>query len=79
MLYDPIYGAYTELYAGLSPDVNASHNGTYSKLSPFLHSLYPVIVAIDYAILLIMDTATSRAVGPSPSSAEERPRAFGEA
>ncbi|KAK3173359.1 hypothetical protein OEA41_006688 [Lepraria neglecta] len=29
MLYDPIYGAYTELYAGLSPDVNASHNGTY--------------------------------------------------
>ena len=55
MLYDPIYGAYTELYAGLSPDVNASHNGTYSKLSPFLHSLYSVTVAIDYAILLIID------------------------
>ena len=26
-----IYGAYTELYAGLSLDVTASHNGTYSK------------------------------------------------
>lgn len=79
MLHDAIYGAYTELYAGLSPHVNASHNGTYSKLSPFLHFLYPMIVAVDYSILLTMDTTTSCAVGPPPSSAEERPRAFGEA
>ena len=34
MLRDPIYGAYTELYAALSPDVNASQNGAYRKSIP---------------------------------------------
>ena len=31
MLRDAIYGAYTELYAALSPDVNASQNGAFRK------------------------------------------------
>ena len=25
----PVYGAYTELYAGFSPDLNAEHNGGF--------------------------------------------------
>jgi len=29
MLYPAVYGAYTELWAGWSPDVTASHNGAY--------------------------------------------------
>ncbi|KAI1194274.1 hypothetical protein F5X97DRAFT_281520 [Nemania serpens] len=29
MLHEPVYGAYTELYAGLSPDLETEHNGTY--------------------------------------------------
>ena len=28
-LYDPVYGAYTELFAALSPEVTASENGAY--------------------------------------------------
>lgn len=34
-LHEPIYGAYTELFAGLSPAVTASKNGAWSK-QPFL-------------------------------------------
>ena len=30
-LHTPIYGAYTELYAGLSPDVTIERNGAWSK------------------------------------------------
>ncbi|RFU80514.1 hypothetical protein TARUN_1725 [Trichoderma arundinaceum] len=29
LLHDPIYGAYTELFAGLSPDVKPEHSGRY--------------------------------------------------
>ncbi|KAI0453362.1 hypothetical protein F5B21DRAFT_287433 [Xylaria acuta] len=29
MLHDPEFGAYTELYAGLSPELKIEHNGTY--------------------------------------------------
>lgn len=29
LLHEPIYGAYTELFAGLSPEANASKNGAY--------------------------------------------------
>ncbi|GAW19585.1 hypothetical protein ANO14919_090730 [Xylariales sp. No.14919] len=29
MLHDPVFGGYTELYAGLSPDLKIEHNGTY--------------------------------------------------
>ncbi|KAI1178914.1 hypothetical protein F4777DRAFT_40280 [Nemania sp. FL0916] len=29
MLHDPEFGGYTELYAGLSPDLTMEHNGTY--------------------------------------------------
>lgn len=31
LLHEPIYGAYTELFAGLSPEVTASKNGAWSK------------------------------------------------
>ena len=27
--YDPIYGAYTELYGGLSPDISLENNGAW--------------------------------------------------
>ncbi|KAK0516923.1 hypothetical protein JMJ35_000078 [Cladonia borealis] len=40
MLRDPIYGAYTELYAALSPEVNASQNGAY--LVPWGRLNYPL-------------------------------------
>jgi retinol dehydrogenase-12 len=29
MLFPPIYGAYTELYSGLSPDLTTAQNGKY--------------------------------------------------
>ncbi|KAI2466129.1 hypothetical protein F4781DRAFT_368545 [Annulohypoxylon bovei var. microspora] len=29
MLYEPVFGAYTELYAGLSPEINMDVNGIY--------------------------------------------------
>ncbi|KAI1122428.1 hypothetical protein F5Y10DRAFT_254116 [Nemania abortiva] len=29
LLYDPIFGAYTNIFAGLSPDLKIEHNGTY--------------------------------------------------
>ncbi|KAH8812967.1 short-chain dehydrogenase [Xylogone sp. PMI_703] len=29
LLYDPVYGAYTEMFAGLSPDITADVNGCY--------------------------------------------------
>lgn len=29
MCYDPKYGGYTELWAGLSPDLTTEHNGRY--------------------------------------------------
>jgi hypothetical protein len=29
MLHTPIHGAYTELFAGLSPDVTPDHNGAW--------------------------------------------------
>jgi len=32
-LHEPIYGAYTELYAGLSPDISLKNTGAWSKLS----------------------------------------------
>ena len=39
-LYDPIYGAYTELFAGLSPKVTSAHNGAYRRswFSPIILS-----------------------------------------
>lgn len=33
MLYQPIYGAYTELFAGLSPEVTEEKNGAWSELT----------------------------------------------
>lgn len=30
-LHTPIHGAYTELFAGLSPDVTPDNNGAWSK------------------------------------------------
>lgn len=32
LVHTPIHGAYTELFAGLSPEVTPAHNGTWSKL-----------------------------------------------
>ncbi|KAI1154076.1 hypothetical protein F4825DRAFT_208224 [Nemania diffusa] len=29
ILYEPVYGAYTNIFAGLSPDLKLEHNGTY--------------------------------------------------
>lgn len=29
MLHEPRYGAYSELFAGLSPDITLEHNGQY--------------------------------------------------
>lgn len=31
ILHDPIYGAYTELYGGLSPEINTDKTGAWSK------------------------------------------------
>ena len=31
MLYTPIHGAYTELYAGLSPEITEENNGGWRK------------------------------------------------
>jgi retinol dehydrogenase-12 len=31
LCYSPIHGAYTELFAGLSPDVTLAKNGAWSK------------------------------------------------
>ncbi len=33
-LHTPIHGAYTELFAGLSPDVTPDNNGAWSKHDP---------------------------------------------
>ena len=45
---EPVNGAYTELYAGLSPDVTEKHNGGWGKFyyfaincSPSSHYSYP--------------------------------------
>lgn len=35
ILHTPIHGAYTEIFAGLSPDVTMEKNGAFSKLSFF--------------------------------------------
>lgn len=35
LLHTPIHGAYTELFAGLSPDVTPEHNGAWS-MPPFI-------------------------------------------
>ena len=77
MLYDPIYGAYTELYAGLSPEVNASQNGTYSQSTPssaFTKREHDH----DYGILLLT-IELSRSMGPFKPPTEERSCGFGEA
>ena len=36
IMHDAIYGAYTELYAGLSKDITAAHSGTYGMYIPSL-------------------------------------------
>lgn len=41
-LHEPIYGAYTELFAGLSPDVTASKNGAWSKHPSFYRPIIRV-------------------------------------
>ena len=33
LLHDPIYGAYSELFAGLSTDVTTQNNGSFGKAS----------------------------------------------
>lgn len=33
-LKDPLYGAYTELFAGLSPEITMEHTGAWSESSP---------------------------------------------
>lgn len=38
LLHDPIYGAYTELFAGLSTDIKMSNNGDFSE-SPRLQAI----------------------------------------
>lgn len=35
MRYPPIQGAYTELFAGLSPEITTAQNGAYSMLHVF--------------------------------------------
>jgi retinol dehydrogenase-12 len=35
MSYAPIYGAYTELFAGLSPEVTMEKNGAWSRFTRF--------------------------------------------
>jgi hypothetical protein len=45
LLHTPIHGAYTELFAGLSPDVTPDNNGAWSMLFlPFLYSTYLLII-----------------------------------
>ena len=39
LLHDPIYGAYTELFAGLSTDIKMSNNGDFSE-SPRLQAIF---------------------------------------
>lgn len=33
MLYDPIFGAYTELYAGLSAEITEEQNASFGELT----------------------------------------------
>ena len=33
ILYDPIFGAYTELYAGLSAEITEEQNASFGKLT----------------------------------------------
>lgn len=42
VLNDPIYGAYTELYAGLSPEISMKNNGAFGKFSNRENPLTPV-------------------------------------
>jgi len=45
LAYDPIYGAYTELFAGLSPDITAANNGAFvipwGRLGPVRTDIVP--------------------------------------
>lgn len=36
VLHEPIYGAYTEIYAGLSPEINMGRTGAWGKLDLLL-------------------------------------------
>lgn len=38
LLHEPIFGAYTELFAGLSDAVARKDNGSFSKLSCVMHA-----------------------------------------
>lgn len=38
--YEPIYGAYTELFAGLSPEITIEQSGDWSMIFPPLTSKY---------------------------------------
>ena len=62
-LKPPIHGAYTELFAGLSLDVNAAHNGAFSE---FPHTL----TEADQLTFFL-----SHSMGPFGPPASERSRA----
>lgn len=39
-LHEPIYGAYTELYAGLSTDIGRENNGLFGKYQVISYCYY---------------------------------------
>lgn len=39
VLKEPVFGAYTELYGGLSPDITMEHNGTFGKYMSTLEDI----------------------------------------
>ena len=38
--YEPIYGAYTELFAGLSPEITIKQSGAWSMIFLFINLKY---------------------------------------
>jgi hypothetical protein len=71
MLHDPIYGAYTEIFGGLSPDVNASKNGSWSKsffffLWPSLSQQLPNFLTQIYLFYFFTDLITLCPVSSYP-------------
>lgn len=46
MLHPPIYGAYTELFAGLSSEISAANNAAWSKIADHPFSLKLALIFI---------------------------------
>ena len=59
ILHTPIHGAYTELFAGLSPDLTQDHNGAWSMSFPLIYMNY-LLILVSYT----MGTHRSYPKGP---------------